>query len=57
MVRDVKAVIEKKLPLYVVVDDLTDRGIPVSQLIPGVEQIRREGIARLVEAHDRILGW
>src|SRR6185436_17024111 len=48
MVRDIKAVIEKKVPLYVVVDDLTDRGIPVSQLIPGVEQIRREGVARLV---------
>jgi sulfur relay (sulfurtransferase) DsrF/TusC family protein len=57
LVRDIKAVIAKKIPLYAVADDLAERGIPGSQLIAGVEQIPRSAIARLVEAHDRILGW
>lgn len=57
MVRDIKAVIDKKVPLYVVSDDLAERGIPPSQLIPGVEQIQRSGIAKLIDAHDRILSW
>lgn len=57
MVRDIKAVIEKKVPLYVVADDLTERGIPASQVIPGVEQIPRSAIANLLEGHDRILSW
>lgn len=49
MVRDIKAVIDKKIPLYVVADDLAQRGIPARQLIPGIEQIQRGGIARLIE--------
>jgi sulfur relay (sulfurtransferase) DsrF/TusC family protein len=57
IVRDVKAVMEKKVPLYVVSDDLAERGIPPSQLIPGIEQIARSAIPKLLEAHDRILSW
>lgn len=57
MVRDIKAVVEKKIPLFVVADDLAERGIPASQLIPGIEQIQRGGIAKLIDAHDRILSW
>src|SRR5436309_16021029 len=57
MVRDIKAVMAKKIPLYAVADALAERGIAGSQLIPGVEQIPRTGIARLIEGHDRILSW
>ncbi len=57
MVRDIKAVIAKKIPLYAVAEDLTDRGIPASDLIPGVEVIQRAGIAEFIESHDRILSW
>jgi hypothetical protein len=57
MVRDIKAAIDKKIPLYVVADDLADRGIPPSQIIPGIEQIHRSGIAKLIDSHDRVLSW
>lgn len=57
LARDIKAVVEKKIPLYVVGDDLAQRGIPASQLIAGIEQIPRAGVARLIQAHDRILSW
>jgi sulfur relay (sulfurtransferase) DsrF/TusC family protein len=57
MVRDLKAVVEKEIPVYLVADDLAERGIPSSQTIPGIEHIARNGIARLVEGHDRILTW
>jgi len=57
MVRDIRAVVDRKIPLYVVVDDLHERGIPASQLIPGVEPIPRAGIAKLLERHDRVLSW
>jgi sulfur relay (sulfurtransferase) DsrF/TusC family protein len=55
--RDIEAVIEKRISLYVVDDDLAERGIPRSQLIAGVEQIPRSAIARLVDGFDRILTW
>jgi sulfur relay (sulfurtransferase) complex TusBCD TusD component (DsrE family) len=57
MVRDIQAVIAKKIPLYAVADDLAARGIAGSPLIPGVEQIPLSAVARLLEAHDRILSW
>ena len=57
MVRDIKAVIEKKLPLFVVTDDLVERGIPPSQVVHGIEQVPRSAIAKLIESHDRILTW
>lgn len=57
MVRDVKAVIERKIPLYVVEEDLAERGMQGAPLIPGIEQIGRGAIARLIESQDRILSW
>ena len=57
IVRDVSAVIDKKVPLFVVDEDLADRGISPSQLIPGVEQVSRSGVAKLIDGHDRILSW
>jgi len=57
IVRDLKAVIDKKVPLFVVDEDLSDRGISPSQLVPGVEQIPRSRVAKLIEDHDRLLSW
>jgi len=41
MVRDLKAVVERKIPVYLVADDLAERGISASQTIPGIEHIAR----------------
>jgi len=57
LVRDIKAIIATKIPLCAVAEDLADRGIQSSQLVPGIEQIQRSGIARLIEGNDRILSW
>jgi sulfur relay (sulfurtransferase) DsrF/TusC family protein len=55
--RDIKAVIDRNIPLYVVADDLVERGISPAQLIPGIEQIQRSALVELLERHDRILSW
>ena len=57
MVRDIDAVIAKKIPLFVVSDDLAERGIPAAALRPGIEQVQRSAIAKLIENHDRVLTW
>jgi len=57
MVRDLKAVVERKIPVYLVAADLAERGISASQTIPGIEHIAQDGIAKLIEGHDRILSW
>src|SRR6266508_6746161 len=53
MVRDINAVIAKKIPLFVVSDDVAERGIPASLLLPGIEQIPRSAIAKLIDNQDR----
>src|SRR5512143_1340123 len=45
MVRDIKAAIAKKIPLYVVTEDLAERGLATAPLVPGIEQIPRGAIA------------
>jgi DsrE/DsrF-like family len=57
LVRDLRAALAKKIPVYLVADDLAERGIPPSRTIPGIEHIARSSIAGLVEGHDKILGW
>jgi sulfur relay (sulfurtransferase) DsrF/TusC family protein len=57
LVRDIQAVIARKIALYVVADDMAERGIAGARLIPGVEPIPRGAIARLLDEHDRILSW
>ncbi len=57
IVRDITAVVQKKIPLYVVADDLADRGISTSQLLPGIEPIQRVAIAKLIDNLDRIMTW
>ena len=57
LTRDITAVVEKQIPLFVVADDLADRGIASSELLPGIEVIQRKDVARLVEAHDRLISW
>jgi predicted peroxiredoxin len=55
--RDVKALLEKKVGIFVVGDDVAERGIHVNELIEGVELVSIRGIAALVVEHDRVSHW
>lgn len=57
LTRDLKAVVDKHIALFVVADDLVDRGIATSALLPGVELVQRKDVARLIESHDRLISW
>lgn len=43
--------------LYVVEEDLSERGIESADLIPGLKMIRRADLAQLVETHDHVWRW
>ena len=55
--RDIAAVIEKKVPVYVVSEDAAERGVPEGGLVPGVERVSRETLWRLFDDYDRIFHW
>jgi sulfur transfer complex TusBCD TusB component (DsrH family) len=48
---------EKGVPIYVVQDDLEERGINRRNCIPGVQMIRRQDLAGLMEEHDQVWHW
>ena len=58
MDRDVLDLIEKrKIPVYVVGEDLADRGIDRSELVPGVQLLSRSELPRLLSASELVAHW
>jgi len=58
MDRDVLDLIEKrKIPVYVIAEDLADRGIEQSELVPGVEMLSRTALAGLFANYAVVNHW
>jgi hypothetical protein len=58
MDRDVVDLVEnRKIPVYLIEEDLADRGIARGELIPGVQIIRRGALPKLVTEHDVVCHW
>jgi sulfur relay (sulfurtransferase) DsrF/TusC family protein len=48
---------EKGVEVYVVQDDLDDRGISANGCIAGFKMIRRSNVAEIFDQHDQIWHW
>lgn len=58
MDRDVLDLIEKrKIPVYVVAEDLADRGIESSGLVPGVQLLLRTKLPELCDEYAVVAHW
>jgi hypothetical protein len=58
MDRDVLDLIEKrKIPVYVVAEDLADRGIAGGELVPGVQLLSRTALPGLFAEYELISHW
>jgi len=57
MARDVGGLVEKGVEVYIVQEDLAERGLGGAELVGGVKQVSRGGIPSLFEAHDQIWHW
>ena len=54
---DVIALANAGAPVYVVAEDLADRGISAGDLCEGVQTVARADLARLFDDHDAIWHW
>lgn len=54
---DVAKLVGKGVKVYVVEDDLADRGIEASSLIDGLTPVSRSGIAELIGGYDHVWHW
>lgn len=58
MDRDLLDLIEKrKIPVYVVAEDLADRGIEHSELVPGVQLLPRAALPGLFNEYALVAHW
>lgn len=58
MDRDVLDLIEKrKIPVYVIAEDLADRGIEQGELVPGIEMISRTALPTLFADYALVNHW
>lgn len=54
---DLAALIDKRVEIYYVAEDLVGRGIEVSQLIAGVRPVTRAAVADLIAGYGRVWHW
>lgn len=54
---DLAKLIAKQVEVHVVADDLADRGIESSQLIPGLKVIPRSKVAGMFASYDQVWRW
>lgn len=57
LARDVAGLVDKDVDVYLVDEDLRDRGLDDSRLIDGVRRIPRAELAGLVGNYDRVWHW
>ena len=54
---DIKRLQDKGVTVFAVRDDLEERGVNISKCLPGVELIRRNDIALLLDDYDQVWHW
>jgi len=54
---DLAKLIAKQVEVHVVADDLAERGLESTDLIPGLKTISRANVAGLLAAYDQVWRW
>jgi len=54
---DVAHLIKAGVDMYVVSEDVADRGISEEELVTGVKMVSRAGLAELFDRHNTIWHW
>lgn len=57
LAEDVAKLTAKGVPVYVVSDDLAERGLEGTDLIDGIEKVSRAGLPKLLGGFDRVWHW
>ncbi len=54
---DVAGLIGKGVDVYIVTEDLADRGLAADELIDGLKQVSRGDMAKLYDGYDHVWHW
>ncbi len=54
---DIASLVEKGVDVYVLEEDLADRGLGNAAFVSGVQKVGRAGVPALMDAHDQVWAW
>jgi sulfur relay (sulfurtransferase) DsrF/TusC family protein len=54
---DLARMISKGIAIYVVADDLAERGLQAAPCVEGIKPIQRSAMARLINSYERVWSW
>jgi len=57
LAEDVAGLIAKEIDVYIVAEDLADRGLATDELIDGLKEVSRDDITALFNDYDHIWHW
>lgn len=55
--QDLQAALEKGINVYVIKEDIDERGIPQKKMISGIKQVSRSDIPNLFDSYDQVWHW
>ncbi len=55
--RDLLEAIEKGIKVYVLSEDVHERGIPEEKMLSGIKQVSRSELASLFDGYDQVWHW
>jgi intracellular sulfur oxidation DsrE/DsrF family protein len=57
LANDVASLMAKGVAVYVLAEDVAQRGLGMDDLVPGLERVTRDNLPGLFAAHDQIWHW
>ncbi len=55
--KDVEKMIQKGVPVYLVEQDVNDRGLADADFVSGIKKVKREALPELIDQHDQVWHW
>jgi sulfur relay (sulfurtransferase) DsrF/TusC family protein len=54
---DIASLVAKGVAVYILAEDLAQRGLEADDLVPGLERITRDALPGLFAGHDQVWHW
>jgi len=55
--KDLEKMIQKGVPVYLVEQDINDRGLADADFVSGIKKVKREALPELIDQHDQVWHW
>jgi len=55
--KDVEKMIQKGMPVYLVEQDVNERGLSDADFVAGIKKVKREVLPDLIDQHDQVWHW